>query len=209
MGSTAATRYLLCGLLAVLEGCSSDVPLETVSLSASSEANSSYATIVDLVVLFDKDLAAKISSMPASQYFTASDQLEHDNEELMLRWRWEVVPGQVISRCPIAFEKYRPLAAFVFARYYTPGDHRKKLTPVENIAILLEQEDFRVCELIQGKTGGESVKSSTQPLPRVSESVFYQNARAPKEDRMAKRRARRERLKRRLKARQNKAATEE
>ncbi|MDR0406747.1 MAG: hypothetical protein LBH38_01515 [Holosporales bacterium] len=198
------TRYLSLILAAVLSGCSTDVPLETVSLSASMEANSSYATVVDLIIVFDKDIAAKVSSMPASQYFPVSDQLQHDNAELMSRWRWEIIPGQIISKCPIIFSKCStPLAAFIFARYYTPGDHRKKLTPVEDIAVLLEQEDFKVCELVEGKETHDAVKHAAAPLPKVSEEAFRRNAQTVMDDPIAQRRLRRERLRQRLKNQNN------
>ncbi|MDR1910321.1 MAG: hypothetical protein LBQ26_00560 [Holosporales bacterium] len=203
MESTPVTRYFLWGMLMALNGCASNVPVRTISLSASAGANASYATIIDLVVLFDKDLAAKVSSLSASQYFPAADQLEHDNQGLMLRWRWEVVPGQVIARCPIVFEKYNPLAAFVFARYYSPGDHRLQLTPTENVAILLEQEDFKVYTLVSGKPSNSGpVKGSVGPMPEISEDVFLQNAQEPDGDPLAKRLARRERIRQRLKAQQ-------
>jgi type VI secretion system protein len=169
---------VLLGFLALILGGCSNVPLETISISASLDANSSYATMIDVVVIYDQDLAAKISALPSSQYFSMVEQLQHDNSTLMSRWRWEIVPGQVITQYPIVFDDHGALAAFVFARYYTPGDHRYKLTPVKDIAILLDQGDFRVCELVEeGKDHGSTDTKTLLPLPQVSTTNFYNNAR--------------------------------
>ncbi|MDR1267615.1 MAG: hypothetical protein LBJ70_04585 [Holosporales bacterium] len=173
-GKGQAPLYL--GFLLIALGGCSQVPLETVSISASPEANSSYATMVDLVVLYDKDLAAKISAMPSSQYFQVTDQLLHDNGTTMSRWRWEIVPGQVITQCPITVESYGALAGFVFAGYYTAGDHRCKLTPVQDIAVLLDPEDFRVCALAENKGGGQDSSGKALPLPKISKRTLYDNA---------------------------------
>ncbi len=128
-----------------LVGCNkylSQVPLERVDIVARDDANNNFATAIELVVVFDKHLAGIIGAMSAKEYFQKSSQLKLDNCDNILTWRWEVVPGQVIYKTDIKYERHHPVAGFLFARYYSDAPHRVKLAKQFAVKVVLNSDTF-------------------------------------------------------------------
>lgn len=153
----------------ILAGCSSssevspELSVSDVTIYAEPDANLNSAIAVDVVLVYDNELLGSISKMPASKYFEASNQLRLDNPSLLDVWRWELVPGQVVSRFPLDSDKGDAFGGIVFANYLTPGDHRVKIPPSGEVKILLKKNDLMSVAdgsfdgLNIGKTASEAV----------------------------------------------------
>jgi len=157
----------------ILSACSSstevspELSVSAVTLYAQPDANQNSAIAVDVVLVYDNELLGSISKMPASSYFTASNQLRLDNPSLLDVWRWELVPGQVVSNFPISSDKGSAYGGIVFANYLTPGDHRIKISPSGEVKVLLQKNDLMSVAdgsfdgLNVGTTASDNVPSGT------------------------------------------------
>lgn len=129
----------------ILAACSSssevtpELSVSAVTIYAEPDANQNSATSIDVVLVYDNELLGSISKLTASKYFEASNQLRLDNPSLLDVWRWELVPGQVVSNFPIDSDKGSAFGGVVFANYLTPGDHRVKIPPSGEVKILLQK----------------------------------------------------------------------
>jgi type VI secretion system protein len=145
---------LLIALLG-LEACSSlmtpspELTITDVSIFAEQDANEDSAVAVDLVMIYDLDLVKSIGQMSASKYFSASGQLLLDNPTLLDVWHWELIPGQIVRNFVPPQEKGEMYAAFVFANYLTPGDHRVRVPPSGIVKILLLRDDMKSLSMQQ------------------------------------------------------------
>jgi type VI secretion system protein len=120
-----------------------ELSIETVSIYAEPEANHNSAIAVDLVLVYNADLLKTIGKMSAAKYFAASRQLLLDNPSLLDIWRWELVPGQMVSGFMPDHDKGDAYGGYVFANYLTPGDHRTKVGPDGVVNILLLRDDMQ------------------------------------------------------------------
>ena len=132
----------------ILLGCSSssevspELKLSEVTIYAEPDANQNSAIAIDVVLIYDNELLGAISKMTANKYFEASNQLRLDNPSLIDVWRWELVPGQVVSNFSTHSDKGSAYGGIVFANYLTPGDHRVKIPPSGEVKILLQKNDL-------------------------------------------------------------------
>jgi len=129
-----------------LAGCTNqplpELTINSVSIYTDQDANQNSATAVDLVIIYDPNLVNSIGKMSASQYFSNAQQLILDNPTLLDIWHWELVPGQIVQAFTPAAGDTEAYAAYVFANYLTPGDHRLKVAPSGIINILLQKNDL-------------------------------------------------------------------
>ena len=129
-----------------LAGCANqqlpELTISSVSIYTAQDANQNSATAVDLVIIYDPNLANSIGKMSASQYFSTTRQLLLDNPTLLDVWHWELVPGQIVQAFPPEPGETEAYAAYVFANYLTPGDHRLKVAPNGIVNILLQKNDL-------------------------------------------------------------------
>ncbi|MBY0501313.1 MAG: hypothetical protein K2P93_04860 [Alphaproteobacteria bacterium] len=117
--------------------------MQSVSIYTDPDANQNSATAVDLVLVYDQNLTGTLGKMSASKYFDGLNQLLLDNPTLLDVWHWELVPGQIVEDFQPQQEKGYAWAAFVFANYLTPGDHRVKVAPNGFVKILLLKDDLK------------------------------------------------------------------
>ena len=121
-----------------LAGGSVDV---TVHIAADANQNSPVA--VDLLVVYDEGLMAKLLQMTAREWFAQRDQIRRDfkDGEGFDAWGWEWIPAQKI---PVQELPLKPsaLGALVFADYDSPGTHRFRIDPFEDIVLHLNETDF-------------------------------------------------------------------
>lgn len=129
-----------------LAGCANqplpELTINSASIYTAQDANQNSATAVDLVIIYDPNLANSIGKMSASQYFSTARQLLLDNPTLLDVWHWELVPGQIVQAFPPEPGDTEAYAAYVFANYLTPGDHRLKVAPNGIVNILLQKNDL-------------------------------------------------------------------
>lgn len=139
------TLYL--NLVLSLAACTNDflpeLSIDTVSVYTDIDANQNSATSVDLVIVYDQELEKTLGQMSAAKYFSSSKQLLLDNPTLLDIWHWELVPGQIVQDFTPPQEQGDAFAAYVFANYLTPGDHRLKVAPTGIVKILLQKNDLK------------------------------------------------------------------
>ena len=109
------------------------------------DANQNSPLAVDLLYVYDAKLLDQLLKLNASEWFAQRKQLKRDllPGEGAEIWSWEWVPGQQIpiQQLPI---KTSAEAGLVFANYLTPGNHRFRIDPFEDIVIQLGERDLTV-----------------------------------------------------------------
>lgn len=145
-------RKKICALLGLpiifgLAACTiEDLPeleVQSVSIYAEPDANQNSALAVDMVLVYDQELLKIIGQMSATKYFASVRQLLLDNPSLLDIWHWELVPGQIVSDFTPNQDKGDAYGGYIFANYYTAGDHRVKIAPSGIVKILLLRDDLR------------------------------------------------------------------
>lgn len=131
------------GLVSCSNGTLPELDIQSVSIYTEPDANQNSATAVDLVIIYDEELVKIIAQMSAAKYFGSSRQLLMDNPTLLEIWRWELVPGQVVQGFQPPQEEGPAFAAFVFANYLSPGDHRIKVPPSGIVKVVLMRNDLK------------------------------------------------------------------
>lgn len=133
----------LAASLTTLSGCAKKVLCIRTEISPT--ANQTQPVAVDVLFVRDKDLIKKLMAMPASDWFQSRAQFLRDYpdpKELTVYHR-EWVPGQVIP-CSAIVPRPDPRATFVFANYFSKGDHRARLKNRQSVAIHLLDDDLEV-----------------------------------------------------------------
>ena len=122
--------------------------VEWVALISEPGSNRNNPTAVDLVLIYDPGLTDTVSTLTAGDWFRRKTQFRRDFPNGFKVLGWEVVPSQAIAARELEDDDIEnaegdaPTAAFVFADYYTPGDHRARLETRTAIRIRLGQDDF-------------------------------------------------------------------
>ena len=166
--------FFLCmalGLVSCSNGNLPELTIESVSIYTDPDANQNSATAVDLVIIHDEELVKILGQLSAEKYFGASRQLLLDNPTLLDIWHWELVPGQIVQDFSPPQEEGPAFAAFVFANYLTPGDHRLKVSPEGIVKILLTRTDLKnlaVFDLHDSRVG--TTTSNTEETTREIDS---------------------------------------
>ncbi len=120
-----------------------ELSIDSVSIYTESDTNENSAIAVDLVIVYDQELAKLLGQMAAAKYFSSSKQLLLDNPTLLDIWHWELVPGQIVQDFTPPQEEGDAYSAYVFANYLSPGDHRIKVAPTGIVKILLLKDDLK------------------------------------------------------------------
>jgi len=157
----AGIRHLMilvtaAGLLGGLTGCGiSDAfrtgpvfSMEWVALQASPQANNDQPVAVDLVILHQEELIARLEKLPASDWFDRKAQFARDFPKGFTIVSWELVPDQSIPARQLSDDELesetgdRAVGAYVFALYGTPGEHRARVLTQTGIRIVLDADTF-------------------------------------------------------------------
>lgn len=121
-----------------------------VTVHIAEDANQNSPIAVELLVVYDDGLMARLLKMTATQWFAQRDQVRRDfkDGEGFDSWAWEWVPGQKIpvQKLPL---KPAALGALVFADYTVPGTHRFRIDPFEDMVLELGGTGFTV-ETVEG-----------------------------------------------------------
>jgi type VI secretion system protein len=133
-------------LMLTLGGClwgGGPVKLRGYSVASGEEANDRSPVAVDVVVVTDRALVEPVSKLAAGDWFAARRQMLLDHPRGLQVTSLEPVPGQ---RLPWQRVRWRgkAVAAFVFAAYPTPGDHRVRVDPYPWIVIHLTADSLAV-----------------------------------------------------------------
>jgi len=114
-----------------------------VRTDITSEANTNQPVAVDVVLARDKDLIKTLMKMPAADWFKSREQFARDypspKDLIIIHREW--VPGEPIPCQSIPLDP-KPKATFLFANYFSKGDHRARLPNGKSVAVHLGDEDF-------------------------------------------------------------------
>ena len=108
------------------------------------QANHNAPVAVDLVAVSDPGLLQKLGRLSAWEWFDRRKQLQQDDPFHIRVWSWEIVPGANPAPFEIPDAARDSLGILLFADYQTPGLHRARIGPFEQILLHLQREDLRV-----------------------------------------------------------------
>ncbi|HEY1608068.1 MAG TPA: hypothetical protein VGG24_02270 [Paraburkholderia sp.] len=124
LGLFVAQTLTGCAML----GLSGDkVSWSQMRITASDDMNDNSPISVDVVLVSDKTLLARLAEMPASKWFASRQDLVNAYPKGIRYLSWEVVPGQRLVVPGDVFSGPRVAGAFVFADYPGPGAHSVRL----------------------------------------------------------------------------------
>jgi type VI secretion system protein len=124
---------------------------KSLAISAADDANANSALAVDLVLVKDKAVLDTLITMPASKWFTSRNDLQRTFPEAFTVYQYEMVPTQAVRLDENKFGKERAWAAFVFANYAAPGEHRARLLLNNSgYSVQLNAQSFAVSEIKAG-----------------------------------------------------------
>ena len=116
-----------------------------VTLSASDDVNNNSPIAVDVVLVTDDTLVARLAELPAGKWFSARDDLANTYPDGLRYRSWELVPGQQLTIPGTTFQGPRVAGAFVFANYPAPGAHRVRIEQFSaRLAVQLDNNTFSV-----------------------------------------------------------------
>lgn len=129
----AAMLLMASGTVFALGGCSmlglggEKAKWTDVTFAASDDVNNNSPVAVDVVLVSDATLLARVAEMPASKWFAARDDLASTFPKGVRYRGWELVPGQHVRVSGEQFRGASVAGAFVFASYQDPGAHRVRV----------------------------------------------------------------------------------
>lgn len=109
----------------------------------SERANRNRPVSVDLVLVYEEDLEKQLAGLTGNDWFSQRDQMQVDHRDALAVFPWEWVPGQEVSVQAVPLSP-RVIAGFLFAQYDSPGDHRIRVDPREDIRVEFRENGFEV-----------------------------------------------------------------
>ncbi len=117
-----------------------------VDVTIAQNLNDNFPVAVDLVVVYDKGLEQQLKTLTAKDWFGQKSQIlrDHPKKDLDVIAR-EWVPGQSVPPLKLSYRS-GSRAVYVFASYFSPGDHRQFIAPGRNFLLRLGEKDFQLEE---------------------------------------------------------------
>lgn len=125
-----------CALPAFLRFDGERVKWTQLTLSAAPDANQNSPVAVDLVLVTDEKLLARLSELTAAKWFEARADLLKTYPGELRHGSWEIVPGQVLKVPGQRFEGPRVMGVLAFANYAAPGAHRARVQTLQGSLVL-------------------------------------------------------------------------
>jgi type VI secretion system protein len=149
-----ARALLLAAWVAMSAGCAMPgflsfkgerVKWKEVTLTAAADANGNSPIAIDVVLVTDEALQARLAELPASRWFAARADFASTYPNGLRVRSWELVPGQRVAVPGASFEGPRVATAFVFVNYPEPGAHRARIEQFSGtLAVQLDNTAFHV-----------------------------------------------------------------
>jgi type VI secretion system protein len=145
---TGAWALLGGAMLALATGACSGAPAPLrmlLEFSVAPKSNQNSPVPLSLVAVQDPKLVEKMEQMTAKQWYAQRSQLRRDypGKDAFTEWEWEYVPNQIPPPVVIQVDG-RAIAAFLFANYSAPGDHRFRIGPFQRLRIDVGVEDISI-----------------------------------------------------------------
>lgn len=114
-----------------------------VTLSAAPDANQNSPIAVDVVLVFEDDMLAKLVELPAAKWFAARADLRKTFPKSLSYRTWELVPGQTIKVPGESFGSPRVVGVLIYADYSIPGAHRVRVEALKDaLLVRFEKQTF-------------------------------------------------------------------
>lgn len=141
-------RVSLILLLLILSGCGKPiVKTQVVRFDIGKEANNNFPIALDLVLVYDVEIAKQLLELSAQEWFETREQIKRDQPRALITFEWELVPGQEIPTFKMPEAREDAKVALLFANYTTPGLHRARLDPYPAAIVRLGKNEFEVVAL--------------------------------------------------------------
>ena len=140
-------RLFMGFLLLWLTACASNSTVQTqlLRLQTTPDLNQNRPIAVDLVMVYDAHLMQALQKLSAKQWMRSKQQFKRDYPLLLKLWEWEPVPGEVLPDFELPSSATKQAAGIlVFADYDTPGLHRARLDPFDQVLIKLGKNDMQL-----------------------------------------------------------------
>lgn len=118
--------------------------LRSVSIQADENINDFSPVKVHIIFAYEQGAYDKLIKMNADTYFDQCEQLKEDYNEAVQVFDWEVIRGQILNDQKIIPQKPTGSGIIIFARYLSPGMHRKTVGADEKISIHLHENNFEI-----------------------------------------------------------------
>jgi type VI secretion system protein len=148
----ALTGALAALLLGALSGCRTTRSFFGGDLTAQvltdAEINQNSPVQLELLVVYDDVLLQQVSTLSAQAWFSQRQGIlrNYTPDESYVSRYWELVPGQPRFEEDLSFD-VGARAILVFANYSTPGEHRVRTDPHQDLLIHLGGDDVSVSPL--------------------------------------------------------------
>ena len=133
-------RWIAAALLvAQLAACGSLFPKGTrvdwSELTLSAAPNANQNSPVDVEMVLDEAMLARVTELTAAKWFGARADLQKTFPQSLSYLSWELVPGQTIRVPSSAIGSPRVAAVLVFANYTTPGANRVRVEDLKGAVV--------------------------------------------------------------------------
>ena len=119
-----------------------------VVISAGDGANQNTATAVDVVLVLEEEMVAKVAALSAAKWLQGRNDLQRTYPGTLVVRSFEVAPGQILRVPGDRFGTPNVLAVFVFADYLVPGEHRMRVEQLSGgIMVALGPRAFTVAPI--------------------------------------------------------------
>ena len=118
-----------------------------VSIRAAPDANFGNPVDVDLVAVYDPALSETLAALSAAEWFERKPRLLVQwAKRGLAAWSFRVPPGTRLQGPQAVIYDAGASDLFLFAQYFSPGEHRARLTPQRALRVELAAEEFRVSQ---------------------------------------------------------------
>lgn len=133
----------------LLSGCKTSfitphIALRELSMEASVKANDVSPVAVELVAIQDEELAKKLLSLTAGQWFDPAANWKIDYPKVLQTWYYEITPGQRIVLSPTEFSGRSGYALLLFANYKGSGVYRLRLDSFQKASVMFMEKDVKL-----------------------------------------------------------------
>lgn len=139
-------QFLLAIPLLLLVACSSSpVQMQHLRLQTAPELNENQPLAVDMVLVNDAELVQVLQQFSAQQWMARKQQFQRDYPLQLQVWEWELVPNETVVNFEVPSDATEQASGILlFADYATPGLHRARLDPFQQVLIKLGQYEMQL-----------------------------------------------------------------
>ena len=132
-----------CSVVSSLNPWSSDNSVAQLTLIALPNANQRYSVAVDIVFVWDADLAVPLNELTAQQWFSRKQDYQRAYPDSLKIIHSEPMPGHTIRIQSLPDAHSKAKRVIVFANYINQQlVHRADITTMNNVRIVLQETTF-------------------------------------------------------------------